>query len=94
MDRTNYWIDILLLISFVAVSLTGFMLQYDSPSLFGFSAFSIHSKFGLILTFLVGIHLILHFNWLKVMTVSLFKKDVDENCSEHVSEVACSVKKV
>jgi hypothetical protein len=82
MERTNYWIDILLLISFVLVSLTGFMLQYNSHSLFGFSALNIHSKFGMILTFLVGIHLILHFNWLKVMTVSLFKKETEENISE------------
>jgi|ETN02SMinimDraft_4_1059925.scaffolds.fasta_scaffold62105_2 hypothetical protein len=94
MDRTNYWIDILLLISFIMVSLTGFMLQYDSSNLFGFSVFSIHSKFGLIITFLVGIHLILHFNWLKVMTVGLFKKNVEENCSEKVSEQDCSIKKV
>ncbi len=94
MDRTNYWIDILLLISFIVVSLAGFILQYGGFDFLGVSTLDIHSKFGLILTFLVGIHLILHFNWLKVMTLSLFKKNVEENCSEKVSESACSVKKV
>ena len=94
MDRTNYWIDISLLISFIVISFTGFMLQYETLEMWGVSLIGVHSKFGLILTFLVGIHLIIHFNWLKIMTISLFKKDVEENCPEQVSEAACSVKKV
>jgi len=66
------------------VSYTGFMLMYGDVS---GSLMKVHTQSGIALTFLVLIHLALHFTWLKVMTFSLFKKEDDEDECKDKKEV-------
>lgn len=75
MDRVrfNYWIDILLLISFVISAISGFVLKVGTNRVVWLPWHTISS---FVMVLLVLIHLVLHFRWLKVMTVSLFKKKV------------------
>jgi len=81
-SKLNYWIDVGLAISFLAVAVTGiikFPLIIRYLGLRGTEAFSrmsfIHDWAGVVLTLLVLIHLILHWNWIKTMTKDIFKNE-------------------
>ncbi len=86
--RLNYWIDILLLVSFIISAISGFVLKFvfvsaqpgvgRSVLFFGTNKMTWlpwHSVSSIIMTFLVLVHLVLHFNWLVVMTKSMFNKE-------------------
>ena len=87
-NRLNYWIDILLLVCFVVVGISGLVLYFGfvsgapgvgrSVTFLGTSKAAWqpwHNYFGLAMIFLIAVHLILHFKWLWVMTRRLFVKE-------------------
>jgi len=69
----NYWIDILLLVSFLVSAVSGVVLKIGTNRVAWVQGHTISS---FIMVFLVLIHLVLHFEWLVVMTKSLFKSKV------------------
>jgi len=71
--RFNYWIDILLLISFVVSAVSGFVLKIGTDKV---AWMQWHTISSFVMVFLVLVHLVLHFKWLSVMTKSLFKSKV------------------
>ena len=84
MDRTkaDYWVDVGLFLSFLAVALTGmFKLRFIYP-LFGLersdqlmrNLSTLHDWSGVVLSLLVLIHLILHWTWIKEVSEIIFKK--------------------
>jgi cytochrome b subunit of formate dehydrogenase len=90
-ERLNYWIDVVLLISFLIVAVTGLVMYFAfvsaSPgegrgvTFLGTSKTAWipwHDYSGIIMIVFVLAHLVLHFNWLKCMTVSLFRKEEEE----------------
>lgn len=83
----NYWVNVLLVICLLVVGVTGLILKFAFVSgepgvgrrivFMGFSKMDLlpwHEWFGLAMVVLMILHLILHFNWLKVMTGNLFSK--------------------
>ena len=72
----NYFIDLGLLVSFILVFLTGILklpklgINYSNLNMVLFT--KIHDLICLIMGLLVLIHLILHWNWIKSMTKSIF----------------------
>jgi len=83
--RLNYWIDVLLVICLIVVSITGLVLYFafvsGEPGAGRSTTFvgtykadwhPWHNYFGLAMIVLMVLHFILHFNWLNVMTRSLF----------------------
>ena len=85
--KVNYFIDILLIICLVVVGVTGVVLFFFFPSgepgvgrfvtFIGTSKHDWtepHEFFGMAMVFLMLVHLILHFNWLKCMTGSFLHK--------------------
>lgn len=84
MNRTflNYFIDVGLTITFILVFFTGILKWPGLVLWFGFSysnfpmrAFSlIHDWSGLIMSLLVFVHIILHWNWIIATTKKIFSK--------------------
>jgi len=76
-SKLNYWIDVGLAITFILCFLTGIIKWPAFYSTFKDLPFQqisfIHDWSGLIMSILVLIHLILHWNWIVVMTKKLFK---------------------
>lgn len=79
--KINYLLDLLLFISLLAVATTGIIkttfvlhllnLTKNAPTTQTLS--SIHDISGVVLTLLVLIHLILHWNWIICVTKSILK---------------------
>lgn len=78
--KINYFVDMLMFIFFIVTSVTGlisFLLPRGRSLYLGIPRGDLvfmHSWAGLILIVLVGLHLILHWSWIKNMTRHLFKK--------------------
>jgi len=84
--KLNYWIDVLLVICLIVVSITGLVLYFvfvsGEPGI-GRRIFFLgtskndwlpwHNYFGLVMIGLMFLHLILHFNFLNAMARNLFK---------------------
>ena len=82
--RLNYWIDIVLAISFLICFVTGMLKWPSAYKLIGTEIYRnismqkmsrLHDISGLIMGLLVFIHLALHWSWISSMTKSLFKKE-------------------
>jgi hypothetical protein len=81
-SELNYFIDLGLIVTFFGVFITGvlkfrylkYLLGFDSLVLPMDKISNIHDWSGLIMGLLVLVHLVLHFNWLKVMTKKTFSK--------------------
>jgi len=85
-SKTNYFIDLLMLIFFVINAITGLIIFFFLPTGVkkgGYQEFlgiikqnwvDLHNWSGLLLLLLVLIHLILHWNWIVSMTKSLIQK--------------------
>ena len=81
--KLNYFIDLGLAISFFACAITGIIkfprllpyLGIDHRTLPMYELSRLHDWSGLVMTFLVVIHLVLHWNWIVSMTKSFFKKE-------------------
>ncbi|KYC44658.1 MAG: hypothetical protein APG10_01535 [Candidatus Methanofastidiosum methylothiophilum] len=77
----NYFIDIGMGLTFFISLLTGILKFKESLLLFArigiylptFWLNYIHDRAGILLGFFVLIHLILHFKWIKVMTIKYIK---------------------
>ncbi|MBC8494930.1 DUF4405 domain-containing protein [archaeon] len=84
MEKTkiNYWIDVGLAISFLAVFITGISKWKILIRLFGFrySDFPtteltfVHVWSGIIMGLLVFVHLALHWKWIVCMTKKMFRR--------------------
>jgi len=84
--KINYFIDILLVISFIVVAITSLILFFFLPSgvrQAGYHTFlgmtkhtwsEIHSISGFSMLALSLVHIILHFKWLTTMSKTTFKK--------------------
>ena len=81
--RLNYWIDVGLALSFFTCFFTGLIKWPGLIKIIGTSAYrtlhvsnisTLHDFSGLIMGLLVLIHLALHWNWIVVMTKSIFKR--------------------
>jgi hypothetical protein len=87
--KLNYWIDVGLATTFVAVFITGIIKWPGQIRLFGISHRNlpminitlIHDWSGLIMGILVFIHLVLHWNWIVCVTKKIFKGD-NKICKE------------
>ena len=88
--KLNYWIDVLLVVCLVVVSITGLVLLFSfvsgEPGVGRGIVFlgtqkhdwiEWHNFFGLAMIILMFVHLGLHFNWLGVKTKNLFAKGKD-----------------
>jgi len=88
-QKINYLINIALVICLVAISITGLTLFFaftsGAPGVGRTVTFlgthkkdwlPWHRNFGLAMIALMFLHFILHFNWLKDMTINLFKKEL------------------
>lgn len=76
--KLNYWIDVGLAITFLLAFITG-IIKWPALNLhkilMNFQIISfIHDWAGLIMSILVFIHLILHWNWIKAMSKQIFCK--------------------
>jgi cytochrome b subunit of formate dehydrogenase len=88
--KINYFIDVLLALSFVIVAITSLIIFFFLPSgvrQAGYQTFwgitkrvwsQIHTISGLSMIALSLIHLILHFNWFVCITKTFFKKKSKE----------------
>lgn len=88
MDKTkvNYFVDVLLIISFIVVAITSVIIFFFLPSgvrQAGYQTFlgltkhtwsNIHTIFGFTMIVLSLVHLVLHFKWLTAMSKTIFKK--------------------
>ncbi|MFA5745952.1 MAG: DUF4405 domain-containing protein [archaeon] len=84
--KINYFIDVLLIISFIVVAITSLVIFFFLPSgvrQAGYQTFlgltkhswgNIHTISGFAMIILSLIHLILHFKWLTTMSKTIFKK--------------------
>jgi hypothetical protein len=74
--KLNYFVDLGLFISFILVALTGIIKfpLFGLRKVYFWNMHIIHDWSGIILTCLVLIHLILHWNWIVSMTKSFFRK--------------------
>jgi len=81
-NKVNYWIDVLLAISFLLVVVTGvlkfpgimpkiFALTYQDPN-FAIAS-RIHDWSGVAMAVLVFVHLVLHREWIRAMTKQIFR---------------------
>lgn len=85
--KINFFVDFLAFVSFLIVALTGLIIFFFLPSgvkggryleFLGITKYTyvqIHNYFGIFMIILVFIHLILHWNWIKSVTLSFFKKN-------------------
>lgn len=80
--KLNYIIDILIGISFLIVLITG-IIKFPTLSLISKKSYIsfIHDWSGVIMAVLVFIHLILHWNWIVVVTKNIFKRDKGQNAT-------------
>jgi cytochrome b561 len=68
--RINYVIDLMLLVVFVMMILSGLMISKSVLSIFGLQSAprsvwrELHSTFGNLLLFLVGLHIAFHWKWI------------------------------
>ena len=75
--KVNYFVDILLAIVFLIVTITG-ILKF--PGWFGHLRLPwrflslVHDWSGIIMAALVLVHLILHWNWIVSMTKAIFRR--------------------
>jgi len=84
-SERNYWIDIVLTVSFVLCAISGlFYLLPPAPGTpirtevlgIGFRFWSdLHTYSGLVMVGGVGLHLVLHWRWLIAMTKKMLKRD-------------------
>lgn len=85
MDKTilNYWVDVGLAISFFACFVSGLIKWPGLIKIIGTSAYKIlyvnnismlHDWSGLVMGLLVLVHLVLHWNWIVVITKKIFGK--------------------
>jgi hypothetical protein len=86
-SKINYFIDLLMLISFVINSFTGLIIFFFLPTGIrrgGYQEFlgiikqnwvDVHNWSGILFLLLVVIHLILHWNWIVSKTKSFIKKE-------------------
>jgi len=85
--RLNYFVDVLFVICLIVVSISGLVLHFAFVSgvpgqgraveFLGTSKIDWqpwHNYFGLAMTVLMLLHLVLHFGWLNAMTKNLLKK--------------------
>lgn len=84
--RINYFVDVLLIISFIVVTITSVVIFFFLPSgvrLSGYQIFlgltkhswsKIHTISGFAMIVLSLVHLVLHFKWLTAMSKTIFKK--------------------
>lgn len=84
--KVNYFVDVLLAISFVIVTITSLIIFFFLPSgvrQAGYQTFlgitkhnwsQIHTISGLAMIALSLVHFILHFKWLTTMSKTIFKK--------------------
>jgi len=82
----NYVVDMLMLVTFLIVSITGvikylflypLMGQYSRISFMGMSKYDmsvLHDVSGMLMLFFVALHLVLHARWIYCMTKSIFLK--------------------
>lgn len=85
-NKLNYFVDVLLILSFLAVAKTGLILFFFFPEgvkqggyqeFFGITKRDygeIHDFAGIAFIILAVIHLILHWDWLWCMTKNLFNR--------------------
>ncbi|MDD3176041.1 MAG: DUF4405 domain-containing protein [Candidatus Nanoarchaeia archaeon] len=75
--KLNYWIDVGLAITFILTFITGIIKWpsfYQLVSTWPLKQITfIHDWSGLVMSILIFIHLILHWNWIVVVTKSTFK---------------------
>lgn len=69
--KTYFWIDILMLIFFIIVAITGIAIFIDVR---GGNLRTIHNYSGLVLIIIMAIHFILHYKWVISLGKSIFKK--------------------
>jgi hypothetical protein len=84
--KINYFVDVLLIISFLVVTITSVVLflflqnkigHIGSQILFGLPKLkwiNLHVVSGFAMIVLSFVHLILHFKWLTTMSQNIFKK--------------------
>ncbi|MEM3499381.1 MAG: DUF4405 domain-containing protein [Candidatus Bilamarchaeaceae archaeon] len=87
MIKINYFIDLLMVILFIAVSLSGLIIFFFLPSgsgwygvkyFFGIprhNIVDIHNWSGFALIVLITAHIILHYKWIIETTKNLFKQE-------------------
>ena len=85
-NRINYWIDLLMGLSFIVVAATGLVLLFVLKSNIGpgshisflgimkITWVRMHDISGLIFIILTMVHFILHWNWIAAMTKKIFRK--------------------
>ena len=101
----NYIVDVLLFFAFLVTAITGIVIFFVLPSQVrggGFYEFmgmtkliwkDIHNYAGLVMTGLVLVHLVLHWNWIKAMTKKVFTRkgkdlSIPKNSSEHAESTS------
>jgi cytochrome b subunit of formate dehydrogenase len=74
--KTNFWIDILMLIFFIIVSITGLILftNLGFDGIRNYDLKLIHDYAGIILIIIMAIHFLLHFNWIVSVGRTILKK--------------------
>jgi hypothetical protein len=68
--KINYLIDMMLLISFITVAISGLVMLY----VHSYKWSTIHNWSGIITILLAALHFILHWKWLKEASKNIFKK--------------------
>ncbi len=80
--KLNYWINVGLIIFFFISFLTGLIKWPGLIKVIGTSAYKVlyiknisllHDWSGLIMSLLVLVHLVLHWNWMAAITKNIFK---------------------
>ena len=90
--KINYFIDALMLISFIITAFTGLIIFFFLPSgvrqgryqeflgIIKETWTTIHDWVGIIMILLVLFHFVLHWKWIVCMTKSMFRKK--QKCDE------------
>ncbi|MEM4244748.1 MAG: DUF4405 domain-containing protein [Candidatus Nanoarchaeia archaeon] len=82
--KINYFVDIGMAITFLAVAATGILKYPGLAKTLGVELTrrinTVHDRSGLLLTAFVLAHLILHYDWIICMTKNMFKKQ--EKCEK------------
>ena len=84
-NKTKFWIDFCMFISFLIIAISGFVLWLVLPRGSGKLGngfiflretwILIHNWFSVLLIILILIHLILNYTWIKYMLKNMFKKN-------------------
>ena len=74
--KIYFWLDILMLIFFIIVSISGLVLftGLKFEGIKNQELKNIHNYSGLILFIIIAIHFLLHFKWVTSVGKNLFKK--------------------